>query len=135
MKRFFLDTNFLVDYLLRDEYKIICQQFLEYGIKRKAKFYISFLSVANFAYIARKAPKDVLYRNLHGIIELFNIIPNKDTQIIKVIQLNPGDFENGLQYQSALEADCECIITRNAKDFTFSELPVMSAEEYLAKYV
>lgn len=28
MKRIFLDTNFIIDYLLRDEFKPMCQQFL-----------------------------------------------------------------------------------------------------------
>lgn len=131
MKRFFLDTNFLIDYLVREEYKSVCQKFLEYGIRRNAKFYVSFLSVANFAYIGRKIPQDTLYNHIAGIIELFNVIPNQDKQIVRVLESHPSDFEDGLQYQTALDADCDCIITRNAKHFSFSKIPVMSAQEYL----
>ncbi|HKL40022.1 MAG TPA: PIN domain-containing protein, partial [Cryomorphaceae bacterium] len=42
------------------------------------------------------------------------------------------DFEDALQYYSALEANCDLILTRNGKDFRLSEIPVMTAEEFLA---
>ena len=43
-----------------------------------------------------------------------------------------SDFEDALQYYSALTEDAEVIITRNGKDFAASKLPVMTAPEYLA---
>ena len=42
------------------------------------------------------------------------------------------DFEDGLQYYSAIENDIEIIITRNRKDFKNSKLPLLTAKEYLA---
>jgi hypothetical protein len=41
------------------------------------------------------------------------------------------DFEDALQYFSALDSDCNILITRNAKDFKDSDIPVMTAEEFL----
>jgi predicted nucleic acid-binding protein len=41
------------------------------------------------------------------------------------------DFEDSLQYFSALKSGCNLIVTRNGKDFKESYLPVMTAEEYL----
>ena len=43
------------------------------------------------------------------------------------------DFEDAMQYYTALKAKADAIITRNGKDFTASKLPVMTATEYLAK--
>ena len=43
------------------------------------------------------------------------------------------DFENGIQYYTALESKCKIIITRNLKDFKNSSIPVLSPKEYLAK--
>lgn len=134
MKKIFLDTNFIIDYLLREEFKKDSQQFLAEGSKRKCKFYISFLSVANFAYIARKLPSTELYDYLSAIRDLFNIIPNTDSQIMSAIELNAADFEDALQYQAALDAGCECIITRNEKDFGFSQIPVSSASDFVDRY-
>jgi hypothetical protein len=36
-----------------------------------------------------------------------------------------------MQYYSALKAKADIIITRNGKDFTASQIPVMTATEYL----
>lgn len=41
------------------------------------------------------------------------------------------DFEDALQYHCALKADCDILLTRNAKDFKESSIPVMSADEFL----
>ena len=134
MKKLFLDTNFIIDYLLREEFKNDSQQFLAEGSKRKCKFYISFLSVANFAYIARKLSTTELYRYLSALSNLFIIIPNTDSQIKSAIDLQASYFEDALQYQAALDAGCECIITRNEKDFGFSQIPVSSASDFVDRY-
>ena len=134
MKRIFLDTNFIADYLLREEYKAICQEFLAEGARKKIKFYVSFLSIANFAYIARRLPKELLYRYLKVIGELFDIVDNNKNQVTKALELGAPDFEDALQYCCAKDAGCDCIITRNQKDFTFSDIPVLSASEYLENY-
>ncbi|MBB4077964.1 hypothetical protein GGR28_000565 [Lewinella aquimaris] len=42
-----------------------------------------------------------------------------------------SDFEDALQYYSALESGTEVIITRNQRDFVPAKLPVLSAAEYL----
>ena len=42
------------------------------------------------------------------------------------------DFEDAMQYHSAMQAGTEAVITRNSKDFTNSKIPVMTAGEYLA---
>lgn len=45
-----------------------------------------------------------------------------------------ADFEDGLEYYSALHAGCKCIVTYDKGDFHFSELEVLDAEEFLRKY-
>ena len=44
---------------------------------------------------------------------------------------NFSDFEDSLQYFSALESDCSILITRNGRDFKDSQIPVLTADEYL----
>ena len=43
-----------------------------------------------------------------------------------------NDFEDAMQYYTAVKAKADVIITRNGKDFAASKLPVMTATEYLA---
>ena len=42
------------------------------------------------------------------------------------------DFEDAVQYYTALNCGANAIITRNVKDYTASKIPVMTAAEYLA---
>lgn len=135
MKRIFLDTNFILDYLVRDNYRIQSETFMEACVKSGCRFFISYLSVANFAYIMRKLPNEELYYLLSTITELFEIIPSDLIQIKKAIELRQNDFEDALQYQCAISYNCDYIITRNEKDFGFSKIPVMSAEKYMHSYL
>ena len=41
------------------------------------------------------------------------------------------DFEDSMQYHSAIASMAECIVTRNKKDFSSSLIPVFSVEELL----
>jgi hypothetical protein len=45
------------------------------------------------------------------------------------------DFEDGLEYYSALEAGCNCIVTENKADFHFSRIEVVSSEEFFERYL
>lgn len=135
MKRLFLDTNFILDYLEREEYKESSQQFLEDVTKQKYKYYVSYLSVANFAYIERKKPREILMNYLKTIVELSEVVPNNKKQIEEAIEVEGLDFEDILQYQAAISSKCNFIITRNEKHFAFSNIPVFSPTVFREKYL
>lgn len=44
------------------------------------------------------------------------------------------DFEDGMEYYSAIQHKCNCIITENQRDFYFSELEVVGCEEFLKNF-
>ena len=130
MKRIFLDTNIIIDMLMREEYK---PQIRELIVKCSDKeLYISYLTIANAAYIMRKYPKSEINSNIKLLLDLFSVISNDQNQIERAIKEEVPDFEDMLLYQSALSADCEAILTRNAKDFPFAKIPVMSVATFLA---
>ncbi len=49
----------------------------------------------------------------------------------KAINSNFKDFEDALQYYSAIASGCDLIITRNEKDFKDALIPVLNSENYL----
>ena len=57
----------------------------------------------------------------------------------KIIELGLNsdftDFEDSVQYFTAVEHNLDVIITRNTKDFKDSKIPVLTAEEYIKSYV
>lgn len=71
--------------MLRDEYKSICKQVLDIGDQYGMWFYISFLSVANYAYIARKRPQEELYEDIKLIIESFIVLNQNKEQLDKAV--------------------------------------------------
>jgi predicted nucleic acid-binding protein len=45
------------------------------------------------------------------------------------------DVEDGLQYYSALEAGCNCIVTEDKDDYYFSRIDVVSSAEFFERYL
>ena len=54
MKRIFLDTNIIVDFILERDGAENAANILQLGEDRKIELAVSFLTMANTAYIARK---------------------------------------------------------------------------------
>ena len=134
MKKLFLDTNIVIDLLSRREpyYKESATLF-SLADRKKVELSISSLTVANTSYVLLrqlnvKKVKEVL-RKLRLVV---NVLP-LDNKIIG-LALNDEtftDFEDGLQYFTAIENEQEIIITRNLKDYKRSQIAVMTAEQYL----
>ncbi|MDE6544238.1 MAG: PIN domain-containing protein [Muribaculaceae bacterium] len=132
MKNIFLDTNFIIDYFVREDFNEEAEKLLQLGESQNLNFYISYLSVANFAYIMRKLPVSQLNDIILRICKIFQVVDNTQDQILLTLQSGFKDFEDGLQYQCALASNCDCIISRNKKDFVTSFIPVMTASEFLS---
>lgn len=45
------------------------------------------------------------------------------------------DFEDGLEYYSALGSDCEVIVTEDSDGFYYSKIPVLNCEDFLKEYI
>ena len=139
MKKVFVDTNFLMDLFGRkpnpetgrNQYEEDAIEVINQGKLRKIMFYASFLSVANFAYLLRKTEPQLLFKQIETICELFIVLPNEEKHLRNAIKLRPADYEDAVQYATAISAGCDCIITRNGRDFPFATIPVLSPQEFL----
>lgn len=131
--RLFLDTNVMLDFLgERDPFYVSAAKIATLADKRSLQIIVSALSYATISYILTKydgleKTKDKLrkFRVISEICELDEVI------IEKGLNSDFSDFEDSLQYFSALRTECDIIITRNGKDFKKSEIPVMSPDEFL----
>ena len=129
--RLLIDTNVLIDLLCEREGYEQAGHILALSDNPQCALYTSVLSIANLAYILRKA----LYQSLNKLSNRLNISPMTQESFERALSLEASDFEDALQYYSALQADCEVIITRNKKDFKFSEIAVCSPDEFLAQFL
>lgn len=131
MNNIFWDTNLLLDLLVRPEFSNLANIIIQRGKERGITICISFLSLANFAYILRKNNRDELFGFLRFLCKNFKVLKNDSDNILKAMDIDAIDFEDAIQYETALEGNCECIITRNKKDFYFSQIPVYTPEEFI----
>ncbi len=84
MKNIFLDTNFIIDCFIREDYSGDAEKLLQLGQRQNLKFFISYLSVANFAYIMRKMPSHQLKPLIFSICNLFEVVDNSREQILPI---------------------------------------------------
>ena len=134
MNKVLIDTNIVIDLLAKREpfYKRAARLF-SLADKQKIELSISSLTFANTNYVLCRLKST---HEAREILRRFRVL-------IKVLQLNDKlidlalndnnfkDFEDGLQYYTAIENEQDIIITRDLKDFEKSKIPVMTADEYL----
>ena len=67
------------------------------------------------------------------LLQIYEIVP-VDHQVL-TFALSSGfkDYEDGVLHAAAIKAGAEAVITRNIKDFAFSELPVFTPEAFILK--
>ena len=134
----FLDANILVS-VLNKEYPIFTysSRVLSLADSSKYKFYTSPLCLAIAYYFAEKKcgnaharhKIDLLISKLQ--ITTINDKTVRDTNLNKKIH----DFEDGLQYYSALNSGCKYIVTEDLNDFYFSEIEVLTSRRFLETIV
>ncbi len=135
MKKILIDTNIVIDLLAkRENFYDEAAELFSLSDKKEIKLTISSLTFANTNYVLskQKSAKEAreILRKFKVLVEILNL----DDKIIELALSDEEffDFEDGLQYYSAMENEVEIILTRNKKDFKNSKIPVLTAKEYLA---
>jgi predicted nucleic acid-binding protein len=133
MKKLFIDTNVLIDLIDKrvpfyNDVAIISTLAEE----KQLKLAVSSISFINTFYVLSKKLDNKLVINSLMKYRLICEVSNIDEIIIdKSLISNFNDFEDAVQYYSALHHKCDILITRNKKDFKNSEIPVMTPTEFL----
>ena len=97
---------------------------------------VSALSYSTANYVLEKYEShDVVMSNLRKF-KIVSTISNLNELVVgKALNSDFEDFEDALQYFCALQLKCDVLLTRNAKDFKNSAIPVMTADEFLKFYI
>ena len=136
MSRLLIDTNIVIDlFSKRAEFYDGAADLFSRADKKELTLAISALTFANTNYIltklkSAKEGREIL-RKFKVLVELL-ALDNKITELA-LSDDNFPDFEDGLQYYSAIENQIDVIITRNKKDFKNSKIPVLTAKEFLSR--
>ncbi|MGV3547979.1 MAG: type II toxin-antitoxin system VapC family toxin [Pedobacter sp.] len=133
MRKVFLDTNIIIDFLgERKEFYEAAAKVLSLADKKKIKIYTSPTSISNSYYLLSKFESAKVVLEKIRKLKLFCNISIMDDEVIeKAINSDFKDFEDAMQYYSAIVTNCDIIITRNERDFKSALIPVMNAESFL----
>lgn len=132
----FIDTNVLLDVLAeRMPFYPDSMRVWTLAESGRIQAFVGAISFNNCYYIVRKpagrprAEKAIrLLRDIFEPIELTTQILNQ------AIDADFADFEDAIQFHSAVVARAECIITRDPDHFPRAPLAVLSPAEFLAAH-
>jgi len=129
----FLDTNVMLDFVgERNPFFEDAQIIANLADKGKITIYVSALSFATCSYFLTKEFGTLIAKDkLAKFKILSNIIALDEIILEKSLLSKFSDFEDGLQYFSALKESCKYLLTRNEKDFKSSEIAIMNPKEFL----
>ena len=100
--------------------------------ERKIDICVSALSVvtANFICIERcKMPLEVYRRKVDFLRNFIEVCSVDSSDINSSYEANWKDFEDGVQYFSAIRSGVDYLVTRNVKDFEENDLKVITVDE------
>ena len=133
--KIFLDTNILLDLVLDRAGAPDARKIVDIGKDNSwVKLCVSYLSMANIAYVLRKRPTEEIKDCLTRLYKLVDILPMNDMQLMTAIRnCDCPDFEDALQIMCAEEKGCDVIITSNISHFRpYTDIPVFSPAEFLS---
>lgn len=135
MKTIFVDTNVILDLLAkREPFYTDSGKVFSLADRGEIELIVSTLSLVNTHYILNDAMK---LKDVKQLISKFKVLVTSFELTDKIIELalhdvSFTDFEDGIQYHTAIESNCSCILTRNQKDFRHSSIPVFSPKEFIS---
>jgi len=133
MERIFVDTDVVLDLLaMRIPFYNAAAEVFSLADKAELSVFVSALTFANVHYILSRSLSQAESRQMLSRLKtMVNILP-VDGKIID-LALSSGfeDFEDGIQYYTAIEKGIVILLTRNLIDYKKAEITVMSPDQYL----
>lgn len=134
MMKILVDTNIVLDLLSRREpFFEEAAALFSLADKKKLQLSVSSLTIANTNYILlRQMDSNKAKLVLRKMRLILRVLP-LDDKIVN-LALNDdtfSDFEDALEYFTAIENQQEVIVRRNLRDFKNSNLPTMTAKQFI----
>ena len=134
----FLDANILVS-VLNKEYHLFTYSACILSLADNPKFtiYTSPIGRAITYYFAEKKSESLAAKKKIEILTQKIKISSVDNQtVLQTIQNKSiEDFEDGLEYYSAQQVKCKCIVTEDVSDFHFSSIEVLNSKAFFDAYM
>lgn len=133
----FYDSNVVLDVLLnRIDFLSDSLTALKLSENKIVKGYISVVSITDIFYLVKKNLKDTdaAIEKIKTLLKIVSVAKADEKIAKKAIDSGWKDFEDSVQYSVAKKANCKYIVTRNKKDYKFSDIPVYTPTEFIELY-
>lgn len=133
MKTVLCDINFILDIFLKREPFYSSAAILFKKIEEGAlKGYLCALSFPTLFYLlSKELNRNKAMKVLEKIRVVFNVAAVDEKVIDLSLASDFKDFEDAVQYYSAVFVKADYIITRNKDDYADDKIPVLTSEEFL----
>jgi len=133
MIKLFVDSDIILDLLAeREPHYIHAARLFTLINQNKIIAYTSPLIFANLHYLLKKQTTNIVaLKSLRKLKTLINILPIDERVIEQSLNSEFNDFEDAIQYYTAVNNGITLIITRNKIDYKRSKIDVLTAEEFL----
>ncbi|WP_375328225.1 type II toxin-antitoxin system VapC family toxin [Microcystis sp. BLCC-F210] len=130
-----LDTNIIIDIALeRQPYFTNSETVLAFVEQGQIEGYISASTISDLYYLIRKQKgRDLTIEFLQEILTFCQIATVNQAAIRMAFTTNFQDFEDSIQYSSALVNQLDAIITRNPQDFPIVTPRIITPEQLIAE--
>jgi predicted nucleic acid-binding protein len=129
-----LDTNVVLDHLLaREPYVGAAEQVMSLVDEGRLEGVICSTTVTTIHYLASKAVgTSVATEHIRKLLMIFDVACVDRDVLRDALDSGFGDFEDAVLHEAARRSGAVAIVTRDAKGFAASEMPVLSPVEFLA---
>ena len=133
----FLDANIIIA-VLNKEYPVFtyAARVLSLADDDRFELYTSPICFAIAFYFSSKKSGAILAKKKIGLLaQKIHVAESIQADVLAVANnVQILDFEDGLEYYTALNAKCTCIVTEDLGDFHFSNIEVLNAESFLRNH-
>ena len=130
-----LDTNIIIDIALeRQPYFTNSETVLAFVEQGQIEGYISASTISDLYYLIRKQKgRDLTIEFLQEILTFCQIATVNQDAIIMAFTTNFHDFEDSIQYSTAVVNKLDAIITRNPQDFPIITPRIITPEQLIVE--
>lgn len=132
--KLFVDSDVVIDFFTdREPHANPASELFELNEQGNVKLYLSAVSINNIYYIVRRfLGQKKTIEVVELLTEMTEIVGITKKEIIQALKNNFSDYEDSVQYSSALTIkNLDAIITRNIKDYRNSSIAVMTPLNFL----
>ena len=129
----FIDSDIILDLLAkREPFYIFAAELFTLIDQKKIKAFTSPLIFANLHYILKRhKSNNFALQSLRKLKTMINVLAINSRVVEQALNSGFKDFEDAIQYFTAVNNGIKIILTRNKTDYNKSSITISTAEEFI----